>query len=137
MSEAKLMSISDFLWASAAQYMIYIGNAAGLVEVSASHINNFRLGKKGVQGLLAQKLGTLSVLQENRRKLERIVGRKSEEMGPNELAVIRGMWHSINEAYMTVDVHCGQLRELEEIEQTEANLFDAKEEEELIYAQLF
>jgi len=123
MSGKKLLSISDFEWASAAQYIVYISTLADLRETVVGDVFSFRFGKGGAQGLLGKKLKTLSLLQGNRRKLERLVGEKEKELGRNEIAVIRGMWQGISRSHEVVRVQADTLKEMVE-EERQRSMFE-------------
>ncbi len=92
MSERKLLALSDFEWVSAARYIIYISSIANLEEINSSHVVSFPLGKMGPERLLRQKESTLVALEGNRSSIERFVGEYKEDLGREELAVLRSIY---------------------------------------------
>ncbi len=92
MSSSKLLSLSDFEWASTARYIMYISSMAGLKEINSNHVMSFPLGRLGPDKLLTQKENVLSLLEANKAGIERFVGEHSGELDSDELAVLRSLY---------------------------------------------
>lgn len=105
MTEKPLMHISDFEWASVAQYLVYVAGMAGLKELGSERVNSFRLSGRAVERTIALKKGTLVLLKENMRALERFVGAYEGEMSDGEKAVIREMYRQHASSVRTVERH--------------------------------
>lgn len=92
MSEKELLSLSDFEWASAARYIIYISGVANLKEINSSHVTSFPLANLGPDRLMKQKEGVLLVLEANKSSIERFVGEHEGDLAKEELAVLRSLY---------------------------------------------
>lgn len=105
MSSIKLLSISDFEWASTARYIMYISSMANLKEINSNHVISFPLGRMGPDQLLKQKENVLLALEDNKTNIERFVGEYREELDKNELAVIRSLYLQYTSNAKTVNGH--------------------------------
>lgn len=92
MSSSKLLSLSDFEWASTARYIMYISSMTGLKEINSNHVISFPLGRLGPEKLLKQKENVLALLEANKASIERFVGERSAELDSDELAVLRSLY---------------------------------------------
>ncbi len=92
MSSSKLLSLSDFEWASTARYIVYVSNIANLREINSNHVISFPLGRLGPEKLLKQKEAVLILLEENKASIERFVGKHRDELDENEMAVLRTLY---------------------------------------------
>ncbi len=107
MSGVKVLSLSDFEWASAARYVMYISGVAGLKEINSNHVNSFPLGRLGPDKLLKQKECVLFVLEGNKSKIERFVGEYRNDLGREELAVLRSLYMQYKDNAEVVRGHIG------------------------------
>lgn len=105
MASGKLLTLSDFEWASAVHYIVYISRVAGLREINSNHVISFPLGRLGHEKLLKRKERVLASLEENRASIERFAGEKREELGDDELAVIRTIYLQYKANIETVKGH--------------------------------
>lgn len=87
-----LRRIADFEWASVGQYLVYISSAMELKEVSSRAVISFPLTRLGPEAVLKQKRKAAKVLEGNISALERFVGERKNELGPDELVVLRGLY---------------------------------------------
>lgn len=92
MSKMKLLSLSDFEWASAARYIMYISTVAGLAEINVNRVNSFPLGMLGPDKLLKQKRAVLAALEGNKSRVERFAGERRKSLGKEELSVLRTLY---------------------------------------------
>jgi hypothetical protein len=91
-AEKKLLSLSDFEWASAARYIVYISSIANLKEVVSNRVVSFPLGRVGPEKLLKQKGDVLLALEGNKSNIERFVGEHKDDLEEEELAVLRTLY---------------------------------------------
>lgn len=105
MSDKKLLSLSDFEWASTARYIVYISSMANLKEINSSHVISFPLGKLGPDKLLKQKGSTLLLLKGNLSAIAAFVGERQHELDVNELAVLRTLYMQYKSSIATVTSH--------------------------------
>lgn len=128
MPEKYLQPISAFEWASVAQYIVYISGAAGLQEVSSSHVLCLPLARMGPEKLLSQKMRVAMVLKSNLRSLEGFVGRFENELEDTEMSVIRGMYRQIRDNLETV---AGHMKTIEDYARSsEKGMFEQSEEKD-------
>ncbi len=92
MSSSELLSLSDFEWASAARYIVYISSIANLKEINSNHVISFPLGRLGPDKLLKQKENVLVSLEANRASIERFVGAHKDELDEDEMAILRTLY---------------------------------------------
>ncbi len=92
MENEKLLSLSDFEWASTARYIVYISSVAGLSEINSNHVVSFPLGRIGPKRLLHQKELVLFRLEGNKKSIEKFVGKHRDALDDNELAVLRSLY---------------------------------------------
>jgi hypothetical protein len=104
-SGGKLLTLSDFDWASAASYIIYVSGVAGLREINSNHVISFPLARLGPVGLLKQKTRVLALLEGNRESVERFVGEYKVSLGKRELAILRTMYLQYKDNIQTVKGH--------------------------------
>jgi len=97
--------LSDFEWASAAKYIIYISTAAGLKEINSNHVISFPLGRIGPDRLLKQKERVLVLLEANKRSIERFAGEHKQDLGEKELAILRSLYFQYKANAETVKEH--------------------------------
>lgn len=93
---SKLPRISDFEWASVAQYIAWAEMYLGLAQISTSQIYSFRIGMGGMGPLEAKKVAQLRVVRDNKKKIETYAGGDRTSHEPAELAVLRSMYVSLN-----------------------------------------
>lgn len=105
MNDGKLLTISDFEWASVSRYLVYVSSVAGLVDVSSEHVHNFGLAKWGRSRLLAQKQRVLVIMTSNQKKLENFVGSRRDELREEEISVIRSIYVQTKRNIDTVKEH--------------------------------
>lgn len=105
MSDKKLLSLSDFEWASTARYIVYISSMANLKEINSNHVISFPLGKLGPDKLMRRKDRTLSVLKGNLSSIAAFVGEHQHELGDTELAVLRSVYLQYKSNIETVTAH--------------------------------
>lgn len=105
MSDAKLLKLCDFEWASTARYIMYISAIAGLKEINSSHVISFSLARLGVDKLIKQKKAVLVLLEGNKRKIERFVGEHKDDLDGNEIAVLRSIYVQYSSSEVTVREH--------------------------------
>lgn len=105
MSSGKLRSLADFEWASAVRYIVYVSCVAGLREINSYCVNSLPLARVGPEKLLNQKKRVLSLLEGNKARVERFVGEHKEELGVNELSVLRTMYLQYRADVETVNDH--------------------------------
>lgn len=105
MSDKKLLSLSDFEWASTARYIVYISSMANLKEINSSHVISFPLGKLGPDKLLKQKGSTLLLLKGNLSAIAAFVGEHQHGLDVNELAVLRTLYMQYKSSIATVTSH--------------------------------
>lgn len=105
MSDKTLLSLSSFEWASVSQYIIYISSVAGLTEVNTNEVICFPLARFGPHKMIARKEKVLAVLRENRAKLERFAARKQQELGEEEMSVLRSIYRQFSGSIDTVEGH--------------------------------
>lgn len=129
------MNMSDFEWATVAQYLSYIEMATDMVQVSTDAIYSFRVGKRGFPALERKKRVTKAVLEENRRVLCIWVDQKRGELSVNELVVLRSMYNTITGAIAIVSEHQSRAAELARFAQSSA--FPQSPEEDENVDQLF
>ncbi len=101
----KMLRLSDFEWASAAKYIVYIAQITSLHEINSNHVVSFPLGRIGPDKLLKQKRSVLGLLKDNRRKLEVFVGEHDVQLCEREMAVIRSMYSQFSANCETVMAH--------------------------------
>jgi len=104
-SSKKVLSVSDFEWASAAKYIIYISAIAGLEEINSNRVVSFPFGRIGPDKLLKQKERTLVVLEANKRAIERFVGEHKHDLGEKELTILRSLYFQYKTGEETVKGH--------------------------------
>ncbi len=92
MTGEKLKSLSEFEWASVAQYMVYISITAGLKEVDSSRVISFPMARLGTVAVLKRKKGTLLLLNENRKRIERFADEYKDQLSANEMSVLRSLY---------------------------------------------
>lgn len=129
MSGNDLKHISDFDWASVSTYLIWLEGAAGLIEINSSHVNSFPFAQFGPEKLEARKKNTLGRLELNLSRLEAFVGRNSNSLDKQEMAVIRGMYRSILGAKEVVQDHIIQVGRMKNMSQEIYTMIKGKEEE--------
>lgn len=105
MSDKKLLSLSDFEWASAARYIVYISSMANLKEINSNHVISFPLGKLGPDKLLKQKRRALILLEGNLSAIAAFVGEHQHDLGVNEMAVLRTLYVQYKNSMKTVTGH--------------------------------
>ena len=105
MPDKRLQPISAFGWASVAQYTVYISGVAGLLEVNSDHVSCLPLAKVGPTKLLARKLRMATILRSNLKGLEVFVEKHKDDLGLNEMSVIRGFYRQYKENLETVEGH--------------------------------
>ncbi len=105
MSKSKLLTLSDFEWASAANYIIYISLVAGLREINSNHVISFPLARLGPEKVLKQKKRVLALLEENKANVERFAGEHRGDLGSNELAILRTLYLQYKGNIETVTDH--------------------------------
>lgn len=101
----RLKHLSDFEWASVAQYVVYISSIAGLAEVNSRYVVDFPLGRLGSDRLLKRKQRVLFLLESNMKRVERFVGEHRSELNDNERAVLRTMYMQYKSNAETVKGH--------------------------------
>jgi len=104
-SGIKVLSLSDFEWASAARYIIYVSAVAGLQEISSNSVVSFPLGRIGPDKLLKQKERTFIALEANKRAVERFVGEHNRDLGEKEMAILRSLYLQYKSNAETVRNH--------------------------------
>lgn len=117
---SKLKSLSEFEWASVAQYMIYIASVAHLAEVNNDHVISFPLARIGPERLLRRKQKVLAVLELNTGNIERFVGSHSDDLEDGELSVLRTMYMQYRNGAVIVREH---IRVVELYEKPEPDVF--------------
>lgn len=105
MTSEKLLSLSDFEWASAARYIVYISKVAGLKEINSEHVNSLPLGRLGADKLLKQRGTILKTLEGNISKLEIFTADNKGDLDANELAIIRSVYIQHRDSIKTVKAH--------------------------------
>lgn len=105
MSNGKLLTLSDFDWASAANYIIYISRVAGLREINSNHVISFPLARLGPEKVLKQKRRVLALLEENKASVERFAGEHKGDLGRKELAILRTLYLQYKASIETVTDH--------------------------------
>lgn len=127
MSKSKLKKLSDFEWASACKYILYISAIAGLREINSSHVISFPLARLGPEKMLKQKRAALAVLEGNKSAIERFVGEHKSSLDDNELAVVRTLYLQYRDSAETVKGHIGFAEEC--VVELELALLQARENE--------
>lgn len=105
MPDKKLQPIAAFEWASVAQYLVYISSRVGLAEINSQDVLSFPLARLGPDKLLRRKERALKMLEANIARLERFVGHVGDDLGPHELAVLKGMYTQYRGNIEMVKVH--------------------------------
>lgn len=101
----QLKPLSAFEWASVSQYIVYISSVAGLKEFNSNDLISFPLAKIGAEKLLSRKERLLVLLRGNKKRIERFVGDRKEELGEGELSVLRSMYLQFKRSIETVEEH--------------------------------
>lgn len=133
MLSKKLLSLSDFEWASTARYIVYISSVANLKEINSNHVISFPLGRLGPVKLLKQKENVLSILEGNRTSIERFVGEHRAELDDNDLAVLRSLYLQYKGNAETVKGHIDIIETC--LVEVELDIFQSKEagEDEAVF----
>lgn len=131
MLEGKLRSLSDFEWASVAQYLVYVSSAADLVEFNTSDVYSFAIAMDGVKKVIRRKERILTLLEGNMKQLERFVGRHSDELGDDEKSVLRSLYVQYKGAVQIVREHLVVARECQEEQERGLKLYGGREEDEI------
>ncbi len=126
MSDKELRTISSFEWASVTQYIVYISVLIGLHDVNCNHIVSFPLVGLGAKALIVRKQRMISVLEVNKAKLERFVCAKKEELGSDEMAVLRSMYVQWRKSIETMRGHVETARAFQKMEEEDDCLFETK-----------
>lgn len=126
MDEQKILHLSDFEWASAARYVVWLSQDADLREIASDRINSFPLARLGATKLQGRKLNTLAELEGNLLCLERWAGKHKPDMNEYEIVIVRAMYRDIKRAIQIVKEHLTALESVRNLEQTQ---FDQQDKE--------
>jgi len=113
----RVMSIKDFEWAAAAQWIVWFASAAGVQEVGEVQINSFPLGRVGVDRLLKRKQKLQLVCDGNIAQIERFMGQWGKDVDSETLAVARAFYAQWKRYSETVKNHVDRLLVYEAMEQ--------------------
>lgn len=102
---ARLKTISDYEWASVAQYIVYVSACADLIEISSDAIYSFRIGQAGPASLARRKRRTRDCLARNMELIVEFVERNEGELLSDEQNVIRGMYRTQADGLAMVKEH--------------------------------
>lgn len=91
----KVMHISDYEWASACQYIVWVSTQIGIKDVSASDVFSFPVSRYGPKLLIARKVRTQALLQENMDAILDWVHEYKQELTQDEMNIVRGIWRSM------------------------------------------
>ncbi len=105
MKGSGLRPMSDFEWASVAQYVTYISGVAKLVEINLNQVNSFALARVGPDVFIKIKRRVLAALKANKKRLEIFVADHLEELNASEKSVLRTMYLQIRDCEQTVERH--------------------------------
>lgn len=109
MTDKELKHLSDFEWASVAQYIVWVESAAGLSQINSSHVVSFPLARMGIDRLRLRLNRVETALLCNIAALERFVGERKSELTSNELAVLRTLYIQYKRNVETVKGHLEQV----------------------------
>ncbi len=126
MSKFELKDLAEFEWASVAQYIVYISSVTQLEEIVSEHVVRFPLAGVGAEKLLLRKQRVLERLKGNKQKILRFAGEFEDELGENELSVLRTLYLQFKRGEEMVGEH---LRIIKLYQDEENNSFFGTAEE--------
>lgn len=122
-----LCRMSDFEWASAARYMVWLEVNAGVKQVNYDRVYSFRIEGGGIAGLLASKKRLLSEAKGNMAAIEAFAGEHRESLRSEELVVLRSLYCTCKAAIGTLNE---QLQRAEAMNGAQKEGLFGKEEEQ-------
>lgn len=131
MKDRKLKGLSDFGWASVAQYLVLVSGYAQLHEINADHVYSFPLSKIGPDKLKARKVKTLSLVVDNKDRLELFVKQLRSELCDEEIVVIRSMYRQFTEWENILTKHIDAVCTFQVVERETYQMFEEVKENEL------